>query len=54
VVKYPCFFLCYEGEGGGLIGGRTKRGVFGLWDVEIVGVLVEFVFVGFVPKESVG
>ena len=31
-----------------------KVGVSRLWDVEVVGVLVEFVFVGFVIKESVG
>ena len=29
-------------------------GVYGLWDVNNVGVLVESVFVGFVPKENVG
>ena len=28
--------------------------VSGLWDVNIVGVLVEFVVVEFVPDESVG
>ena len=31
-----------------------KEGVFGLWDVKIVGVLAEFAFVGFVPEVSVG